>query len=259
VLTIALIPCAALLLLVFALALLLANRLVRRLRSLQSRSLELANKTLPSIIQCRHDGESIDLDAEVAISIVVTTRSGRSQQPWAAAQRTAMGVAAAEARTRSGFNRVFLDIANRDSALGGTSYPRGHITHVIGAMNYDEGDSAARDDDPGPLVRPFVVTRGRTGPGLHSLDVLTLVVAVRAETEAVTVDREYGEIVRLCQGRPISLAELAAHLNLLLATVKALVGDLINSGQVIFRSRPPPEDGPDPYLLQMVLDGIRKL
>lgn len=113
-------------------------------------------------------------------------------------------------------------------------------------------------DDPGPLVRPFAVTRGRAGRDLHSLDILSLVVAVRTESDAATLDREYREIVHLCQGRPISVVELAAHLNLLLAAVKVLVSDLIQAGYVIFRS-PVSASSPDPLLLQAVLDGIRKL
>jgi hypothetical protein len=126
-------------------------------------------------------------------------------------------------------------------------------------MNYREGDPWEADDDPGPLVRPFAVTRGRAGKYVSILDMLTLVVAVRAETEAATLDREYAEIVRLCQGRPVSIAELAAHLNLLLAAVKVLVGDLIESGHLIFRSPSPTPNAPDPELLQAVLDGIRNI
>ncbi|MCX4091377.1 DUF742 domain-containing protein [Nocardia sp. alder85J] len=126
-------------------------------------------------------------------------------------------------------------------------------------MNYHQGDPWEADDDPGPLVRPFAVTRGRAGKYVNALDMLTLVVAVRAETEAATLDREYAEIVRLCQGRPISIAELAAHLNLLLAAVKVLIGDLVDSGHVIYRSPTPAASGPDPELLQAVLDGIRRL
>ncbi|MGQ4619468.1 DUF742 domain-containing protein [Nocardia sp. R7R-8] len=117
----------------------------------------------------------------------------------------------------------------------------------------------AYEDDPGPLVRPFAVTRGRAGHDLHNLDLLTLVVAVRAESETSALDREYAEIVRLCQGRPISIAELAAHLNLLLAAVKVLVSDLIHSGHVIYRSPSAPTGGADPTLLQAVLDGIRRI
>ena len=126
-------------------------------------------------------------------------------------------------------------------------------------MRYDDSDSWF-NEDPGPLVRPFAVTRGRAGKDLHSLDIITLVVAVRPEAEAATLDREYGEILRMCQRRPLSIAEIAAHLNLLVAAVKVLVSDLINSGHLIFRSPPPPAQGrPDIKLLQAVLDGVRKL
>lgn len=120
-------------------------------------------------------------------------------------------------------------------------------------------DPWAYDDDPGPLVRPFAITRGRAGKHLQSLNMLTIVVAVRTEADAATLDREYAEIVRLCQGRPLSLAELAAHLHLLLAAVKVLVGDLIDSGYLISRSQTPQASGPDPNILQAVLDGIRAL
>ncbi|MET8427677.1 DUF742 domain-containing protein [Nocardia sp. NPDC004860] len=115
------------------------------------------------------------------------------------------------------------------------------------------------DEDPGPLVRPFAVTRGRAGNNTHRLDFLTLVVAIPSATDFTGYDREYGEIMSLCRGRPISIVELAAHLGLLVASVKVLVGDLIDAGHVIFRSPAPPESTPDLHLLQAVLDGVRKL
>jgi hypothetical protein len=124
--------------------------------------------------------------------------------------------------------------------------------------NHEE-DPWAFDEDPGPLVRPFAITRGRAGKDLHNLDMLTLVVTVRADAETATLDREYSEIVRLCRDRPVSIVELAARLNLLLAAVKVLVSDLIDSGHLIFRSQAPPEGGLDPTILQAVLDGIRGL
>jgi hypothetical protein len=123
----------------------------------------------------------------------------------------------------------------------------------------DDTGSWAFDDDPGPLVRPFAVTRGRAGKGLHKLDILTLVVAIRSAEDLAMLDREYGEIVRLCHGAPLSIAELAAHLNLLVVAVKVLVSDLVRSGHVIHRSPSPPSGGADPILLQAVLDGVRRL
>jgi hypothetical protein len=115
------------------------------------------------------------------------------------------------------------------------------------------------DGDPGPLVRPFAVTRERAGRDLHRLDILTLVMAARSGADTTGMDREYREILRLCQLRALSVAEIAAHMNLLLAAVKVLVSDLIDSGHLIHRPPRPAAVVPDIKLLQAVLDGVRKL
>jgi hypothetical protein len=115
------------------------------------------------------------------------------------------------------------------------------------------------DEDPGPLVRPFAVTRGRAGKDLHRLDILTLVMSARSEADISGLDREYREIMRLCQNRALSVAELAAQLNLLLAAVKVLVGDLIATGYLIHQQPRPSAARHDIKLLQAVLDGVRRL
>ena len=125
-------------------------------------------------------------------------------------------------------------------------------------MSGNDGIYPPFDDDPGPLVRPFAVTRGRAGRDLHNLDLLTLVVTVGANTDDLSWDREYAEILRMCRGRPQSIIEIAARLDLMVAAVKVLVSDLISSGHVIFRS-PPKHVGPDLHVIQAVLDGVRKL
>ena len=120
-------------------------------------------------------------------------------------------------------------------------------------------DDFSFPEDPGALVRPFAVTRGRAGRDLHRLDILTLVMATRAETDIAGLDREYREILRLCQSRALSIAEIAAHMNLLLAAVKVLVSDLIDSGHLIYRSPQTAAGRPNIQLLQAVLDGVRKI
>lgn len=120
-------------------------------------------------------------------------------------------------------------------------------------------DDFSFHDDPGPLVRPFAVTRGRAGRDLDSIDILTLVMSARTEADITALDREYRDILRLCQHRALSIAEIAAHMNLLLAAVKVLVGDLIESGYLIYRSPRQAADRPDIKLLQAVLDGVRRL
>jgi DNA-directed RNA polymerase specialized sigma24 family protein len=120
-------------------------------------------------------------------------------------------------------------------------------------------DGFSFDDDPGPLVRPFAVTRGRAGKNIHRLDLLTLVMSARTEADTAGLDREYREILRLCTRRALSVAEIAAHLSLLLAAVKVLISDLIDSGYLIYQSPHPAAAKPDINLLQAVLDGVRKL
>ncbi len=120
-------------------------------------------------------------------------------------------------------------------------------------------DGFTSNEDPGPLVRPFAVTRGRAGKNLHRLDILTLVMSARSEADISGLDREYREIMRLCQHRALSVAELAAHMNLLLAAVKVVVGDLIDSGYLVHQQPRPLAARHDLQLLQAVLDGVRRL
>lgn len=133
------------------------------------------------------------------------------------------------------------------------------MRHDGSGSSWGKDGSWEFDGDPGPLVRPFAVTRGRAGTDVHDLDIITLVVAVRPAAAATSLDREYGDIVLMCQGRPMSVAEISAKMNLLVAAVKVLVSDLITSGHLIFRSPPPRVDGPDIPLLRKVLDGVRRL
>lgn len=121
------------------------------------------------------------------------------------------------------------------------------------------GGASLEGEDPGPLVRAFAVTRGRAGKDLHQLDILTLVMAARSGADVAGLDREYRDILHLCQHRALSIAEIAAHMNLLLAAVKVLVGDLIDTGYLIHRPPRPVAARPDINLLQAVLDGVRKL
>lgn len=115
------------------------------------------------------------------------------------------------------------------------------------------------DEDAGPLVRPYALTRGRVMGAGHDLDMLTVVVtAARAPTLRRT-EPEYADIVALCR-IPQSVAEVAAHVKLPLAVTKILVGDLIGEGHLIFRAPVQPDAGPgDLNVLRAVLDGIRKL
>jgi Protein of unknown function (DUF742) len=115
------------------------------------------------------------------------------------------------------------------------------------------------DDDAGPLVRPYAVTRGRTMGAGHDLDMLTLVVTADPPPTLRRVEPEYAQIVRLCR-QPQSVAEVSALLKQPLAVTKILVGDLISEGHLHFRAPAPTDAGPgDLTVLRAVLAGIRKL
>lgn len=110
------------------------------------------------------------------------------------------------------------------------------------------------DGEGGPLVRPFAVTRGRTQP-TQFLEMVTLVVTVSSTTAP---SPEHHAILRMCV-RPLSVAEVAAAVDLPLGAAKVLISDLIESGAMIFRAPDTGDHSFDRQLIRTVIDGIRRL
>lgn len=98
--------------------------------------------------------------------------------------------------------------------------------HAAGPAPGDAFEGLAGD----PLVRPFLLTGGRTSTARPELRVETLVVAVAGATTSA-LRFESRRIVEL-GGRPTSVAELAAALGLPIGVVRILVGDLMDAGAV---------------------------
>jgi Protein of unknown function (DUF742) len=113
------------------------------------------------------------------------------------------------------------------------------------------------DEDAGPLVRPFAMTGGRTRGNEHELNIITLVLTVATPTDG-PLGWERDEILRLCRN-PKSVAEVAAAIDLPLAVVKVLIGDLIDRGCVVSRSPVLARHLQNASFLQVVLDGIEQL
>jgi hypothetical protein len=119
------------------------------------------------------------------------------------------------------------------------------------------------DADAGPVVRPYAMTRGRTGhTGRHRLDLIALVVPEAAAEDPArdqTLSPEHVEIVERCGETPQSIAELAAGLDLPVGVVRVLVGDLVDD-ELVHVTRPvPPAELPDVNILREVINGLRAL
>lgn len=115
------------------------------------------------------------------------------------------------------------------------------------------------DDAAGPLVRPYALTRGRTQDDRYGLDLVTLVVSVQPEVHERVVEPEHADVLWICE-HPLSVAEVAAKIDLPLCVVKVMLADLIEGNYVIYRTGwQPVRNTPDMDTMQKVLDGIRKL
>lgn len=114
------------------------------------------------------------------------------------------------------------------------------------------------DEEAGPLVRPYTLTGGRTRSAETRLDMISTVVASRREVGRPLPQPEHARLLGLCRS-PVSVAELAGRMDVPIAVVKVLLGDLIAAGFVFARTPPPLAQPPETHILQAVLDGIRRL
>lgn len=136
-------------------------------------------------------------------------------------------------------------------------------------MNHDSpagfapGTANWFDDEAGPVVRPYAMTRGRTGDGATAqLDLIALVIT-ESRAEGLIPDQslapEHLDILAMCVDQPLSVAELATELDLPVGVVRVFIGDLIDA-RLVRVSRPvPPAELPDERILREVIEGLRAL
>ena len=112
-------------------------------------------------------------------------------------------------------------------------------------------------DDPARLVRPYVLTGGRTEPARNDLRLETMVRATgAAPPPGRAPSAEARTILALCR-EPASLVEIAARARLPEGVTRVLVGDLAADG--LLETTGSSSDQRDVAFLQKVLDGIREL
>ncbi|MFF5210331.1 DUF742 domain-containing protein [Streptosporangium sp. NPDC000396] len=112
------------------------------------------------------------------------------------------------------------------------------------------------DQDAGPIVRPYTLTRGRTrAPGAQFDLVATVVVANPPRAD---LPPEHTLIVNACR-TPVSVAELASETGLPIGVLRVLLGDLRDSGLITIRLPVPTVSLPRESLLRDVLAGLKAL
>lgn len=119
-------------------------------------------------------------------------------------------------------------------------------------------DHPSPPDDAGPLVRPYVMTWGRERSDAVQLDMISVVIAAREDVDEIALEPEQLQILRICR-RAQSVAEVSAHMDVPVAVIKVLLGDLIGRGYVLARAPYKTKSPVSRDILQAVLDGIQRL
>ena len=116
------------------------------------------------------------------------------------------------------------------------------------------------DEDAGPVVRPYTMTGGRVQPAEGRFDLVAFVVAgpPRDSGAHPQPQPEHRAIVARAQ-QPISVADLAADLNLPVGVVRVLLGDLLAAGLISMYEPPASRQFPDDDILKAVANGLRAL
>jgi hypothetical protein len=115
------------------------------------------------------------------------------------------------------------------------------------------------DAEAGPVVRPYAVTRNRSGTSQVAFDLLAFVTSVPgADPGLGDLLPEHRKILAQSQ-EPISIAELASYLDLALGVVRLLLGDLVDEGLVLVQDSAPAASRPSSHVLKAVIHGLREL
>ena len=123
----------------------------------------------------------------------------------------------------------------------------------------DHADVVAIELARRTVVRPYMLTRGRTSSSLgvfalHS-PILALITTDQLGRNATPEDRK---IIELCQ-TPTSVAEVSARMSTPVGVLRVLVGDLVDARMVTVREVENRADHRDVGLLERLLEGIRAL
>jgi hypothetical protein len=127
-------------------------------------------------------------------------------------------------------------------------------------VSHDPPETVWLDEEAGPVVRPYAMTGGRTRPATGQFNLISLIAATPAASAAIGMGLgpEHVAITRICRS-PLSVAEIAAHLDLPLGTVRVLLGDLLDHGLIVAQEPQPMAELATEDVFEAVINGLRAL
>jgi hypothetical protein len=117
----------------------------------------------------------------------------------------------------------------------------------------------ARPGRSSGLVRPYVVTGGRSAPSRNTFDQVTLVMVFHGDLSRAGLTPEQRAVLDLCAPGALSVAEIGSHLGLPLSVLRIVLADLMESGHITTRSTILTARTLDRGLLEAVLAGLEAL
>lgn len=105
------------------------------------------------------------------------------------------------------------------------------------------------------LIRPYVLTGGRTRASADDIPVETLVRATADSDAGAGSGFERPKIIELC-GSPTSVAEVAAHLAVPIGVARVLVSEMVAEGLL---AKYQTASSGDVELIERLINGIRAL
>lgn len=115
------------------------------------------------------------------------------------------------------------------------------------------------DDEAGPVVRLYALTRGRARPVREVFDLLAQIATRGRPGPEAGFGPEHTAVLDLCDPAPRSVADLAADCGLPLGVVRVILSDLLEAGCVRVSGPTVPADLPDERILREVINGLRAL
>jgi hypothetical protein len=106
------------------------------------------------------------------------------------------------------------------------------------------------------VVRPFVMTGGRTRADRRDLRIETMLTTTVPGAPTSGLSAEQVKLLRLCL-KPISIAEASAELGLVIGVTTILAADLVSEGRLEVHQTDPVEIELD--VLSRMIDAVRAL